>query len=138
MKIKARTIVPGKAIGEALVINDSLSFYGGVDPNTGKIIDRHSPAYGKIISGKILIFEGGRGSTVGSYVIYSLKKNGLAPKAMIVLESEAIIATGAALARIPLVDRPERNLLEIVEDGDRITLNAESNYAIIEIQKHGS
>jgi len=117
MRVRARVIVPGKAFGEALVIRDSLSFYGGVDPNTGIIIDRHSPGYGKSVAGKILIFEGGRGSTVGSYIIYALKRNGVAPKAMIALESEPIIAAGAALARIPLLDRPERNVLELIEDG---------------------
>ena len=132
MKVRLRVIVPGEAEGEALVVKDSISFYGGVDPDTGVIIDRHSPAYGAKISGKILIFEGGRGSTVGSYVIYALKRNGLAPKAMVVLESEPIIAAGAALAGIPLFDRPERNILELIDTGTRVRVRGRDKEGFIE------
>jgi predicted aconitase with swiveling domain len=105
--IRSRSISRGKAEGETLVSNEPISFFGGVDPRTGIIIERNHPLKGKSIVDKILVFSGGKGSTVGSYVIYQLAKNQKGPIGMICREAEPIIAVGAIMAGIPMVDKPE-------------------------------
>ncbi len=104
MKLKGRKIVGGKAEGELIVSQKPLSFLGGVDPETGIVTDAESDIRGESIVGKVLAFPRGKGSTVGSYVIYALKKNEKAPKAIIVGEAETIVATGAIISEIPMVD----------------------------------
>jgi predicted aconitase with swiveling domain len=87
------------------VCNKPLSFLGGVDPKTGIIQDKDQQVQGQSVADRILVFPRGRGSTVGSYVIYELKCNGLAPAGIINLEAEPIIATGAIMSSIPMIDR---------------------------------
>ncbi|OUJ18662.1 Swiveling domain associated with putative aconitase [Methanonatronarchaeum thermophilum] len=105
MKIKGRGITKGQAHGEILKTNQEISFLGGVDPNTSKITDPNHELLGQKIKNKILVFPGGKGSTVGSYVIYQLKKNNKAPKAIINIETEPIVAVGAVISKIPLIDQ---------------------------------
>ncbi|MEM2001185.1 MAG: DUF126 domain-containing protein, partial [Candidatus Methanomethylicaceae archaeon] len=93
--------------GEALVSRQGISFFGGVDPTTGLIREKGHDLCGQDVTGKVLVFPKGKGSTVGSYVLYQLKKNGHAPAGIINVETEAIIATGCILAEIPLVDKLE-------------------------------
>jgi predicted aconitase with swiveling domain len=75
MLFKGRSINPGRAEGEAVVSKEPIGFYGGVDPKTGMFIEKGHELEGKSIAGKILVFPKGKGSTVGSYVIYGLAKN---------------------------------------------------------------
>ena len=103
--IKGRKIVGGVAEGDALVSHDPVSFYGGVDPETGFIIEREHDVEGESVSGKVFVFPTGKGSTVGSYVIYRMKKLGTAPMAIVNLETEAILATGCVISNIPLIDK---------------------------------
>ena len=123
MKLKGRKIVGGKAEGELAVSQKPLSFLGGVDPETGVVTDAESDIRGESIAGKILAFPRGKGSTVGSYVIYALKKNGKAPRAIIVGEAETIVATGAIIAGIPMVDGIDVSKLK---SGMRVRVNADS------------
>jgi len=104
MRIKVRKISPGYAEGELLIANSPISFLGDVDPKTGKIINERNELYGETIVGKIFAFPYGVGSTVGSYVIYQMKKYGTAPAAIINERSEIIIAVGAIISDIPAVD----------------------------------
>lgn len=103
--------------GEAIVSRTPLSFYGGIDAKSGIVIERGHELEGKNVKDRILVFPNGKGSTVGSYVIYGLKKNGFAPKAIINKETETIVATGAILAGIPCVDKIDT---EEIRDGQRI------------------
>ena len=105
MKIKGHKVSGGKATGSALVSKAAISFLGGVDPQTGTVIEKEHPLFGKSVKGVVLVFPGGKGSTVGSYLIYQLKKNGVAPVAMINLRAEPIVAVGAIISDIPMVDR---------------------------------
>lgn len=129
MKLKGRKISGGKARGIALVSRKSLSFLGGVEPETGVIKDTESDIKGESIGGKILVFPRGKGSTVGSYVIYQLKKNGVAPAAIVVEEAETIVATGAIIAGIPMVDKVDIGKIktgQFVEvDADKGEINVE-------------
>ena len=104
-QLKGRIIYRGKAEGEALVTTMPISFYGGVDPNTGEVIEKGHELNGVSIKGKVLVFPQGKGSTVGSYTLYRLKKNGVAPAAMINKETETIVAVGAIISEIPFVDK---------------------------------
>ena len=124
--IKCRKISKGHAKGEVIVTQDSLSFLGGVDPKTGVIIDSHHELHGKKISGKILVIPSGKGSTVGSYVIFQMAKNKTAPSAIISLKAEPIIATGAIMAEIPMVDQPDADILDILKEGDIVEVDADS------------
>jgi len=124
LKLKGRRIVGGYAEGTAVVSHSPLSFYGGVDPKTGCVVERGHELEGKCVSELILVFPTGKGSTVGSYTLYQMKKLGTAPKAIINRETEIIIATGCALAEIPLIDRLERDPLEEIEIGDHVKVDA--------------
>jgi len=117
MKIKCRSISKGIAKGKLITSNQALSFLGGVDPKTGNIIDPNHDLNGKSIKDKILFIPGGKGSTVGSYVIFQMKKNNTAPKAIICLKAEPIIATGVIMSDIPMVDSPStyNELLDNIE-----------------------
>ena len=105
--IKCKNIAKGKAQGELIVSSEPVSFLGGVDPETGEVIDPNHELKGEIIKDKILFIPGGKGSTVGSYVIFQMKKNNTAPKAIICIKAEPIIVTGAIMSNIPMVDSPE-------------------------------
>ena len=131
--IKSRKISKGHAKGEIILTKEPISFLGGVDPETGTVIDSNHELQGRKISGKILVIPSGKGSTVGSYVIYQMAKNGTAPLAIIALEAEPIIATGAIMAEIPMVDRPEVDILNILKEGDLVEVDADSS--IIKILK---
>ncbi|HHN81794.1 MAG TPA: DUF126 domain-containing protein, partial [Methanomicrobia archaeon] len=102
--MKARVIKAGRARGRALVSAMALSFLGGIDPETGTVIARDSDIAGESIAGRILVFPRGKGSTVGSYILLRLKKNGVAPLAIVNELSEPIVAVGAIIADIPMVD----------------------------------
>ncbi|VVB58216.1 Uncharacterised protein [Candidatus Anstonella stagnisolia] len=104
---KGREIFAGKASGELLFSSQPISFYGGVDATNGIVVEKGHPLEGKCISGKVLAFPNGKGSTVGSYVLYRLKKAGKAPAAIVNKEAETIVAVGAIIAEIPMLDKVE-------------------------------
>ncbi len=105
MKLAGRCIYPGSAKGEALVTSQAISFFGGIDPDSGVIVERGHELEGQTIAGKVLVFPTGKGSTVGSYTLYRLRHNGLAPLAIINAECETITAVGCIIAEIPCVDK---------------------------------
>ena len=113
MQIKCHRVASGRGCGPALVTGQAISFLGNVNPETGVVVDPAHELFGESIAGKVLVFPGGKGSTVGSYVIYQLKKRDLAPAAMINLVSEPIVAVGAVISGIPLVDRVGEEVLRI-------------------------
>ena len=127
--MKGRAISPGRARGEALVSRQPIGFYGGVDPKTGIIIEKGHELEGKCVKDKILVFPCGKGSTVGSYVIYGLKKNGVAPAAIVNRETETIVATGAILAGIPCVDGID---IDKIKTGDKLLVDADEGRVELE------
>ncbi len=123
MKLQGRKIYQGTATGEALVTSMGISFFGGVDPDTGIIVEKGHQLEGQSVSGKVLVFPSGKGSTVGSYTLYRLKLNGVAPAAIVNAECETITAVGCIIAEIPCVDGiPIDQLVtgaQVVVDGER-------------------
>ncbi len=105
MKQMGRKIYKGIAEAEAIVTKDGISFYGGVDPDTGKVVEVGHELEGKIITGKVLVFPTGKGSTVGSYTMYRMKKNNTAPAAIVNKQIDTIIAVGCIISEIPCVDK---------------------------------
>lgn len=118
-QLKGRIIYKGKTQGEALVTSMPISFYGGVDPNTGIVLEKGHELQGISIKDKILVFPQGKGSTVGSYTLYRMKKNGTAPLGMINRETETIVAVGAIISEIPFVDKIE---ISKIKTGSKITI----------------
>ena len=103
--MQGRKIFKGKVVGEALVTGDDISFYGGCDPETGEIVEKDHHLEGKSVSGKILVFPSGKGSTVGSYVLYALKKADKAPLAIVNKVMDPVVAVGCIISEIPAVDQ---------------------------------
>jgi predicted aconitase with swiveling domain len=120
MKLKGRKIYKGIAEGEAIVTKDGISFYGGVDPDTGKVVEVGHELEGQSITGKILVFPTGKGSTVGSYTLYRMKKNNTAPAAIVNEQIDTIIAVGCIISEIPCVDKIDVNK---IKTGQKIVVN---------------
>lgn len=118
-----------------LVTSEGISFLSGVDPETGVVIEQGHPLEGQSIAGKVLAFPHGKGSTVGSYIIYALKRNNAAPVAIINTEAEPIIAVGAIIAEIPMVDQPTRPL-ESFPDGATVTVDGDLGQITIEEEQN--
>ena len=120
MIFRGRKVVGGTAEGEALVSRDPVSFYGGVDPDSGVITEPGHTLCGECITGKVFVFPTGKGSTVGSYVIYRMKKQGTAPVAIVNVVTEAILATGCVISSIPLVDKLDADPIKTLITGMRL------------------
>ncbi len=131
IKLKGRGVVEGFGKGEALVAKSPISFLGGVNPLTGLIVDKNHELYGKCITGKVLVFPFGKGSTVGSYTLYALAKHGTKPAAIINVETEPIIAVGCVIGKIPLVDKLDKNPIEVIKNGDLVKVYGEKGIVII-------
>jgi predicted aconitase with swiveling domain len=130
-----RTLVPGVGEGEVLVLEAPLSFWGGVDPATGDVIDVHHPQRGACVRGTVLVLPSGRGSSSSSSVLAEAIRAGTGPAALVLLEPDPIIALGAIVARelygtavpVVVVEPPSfvtgaHVRVEATSEGARITL----------------
>ena len=120
LELQGRIIKSGRAEGLALVSPEAIGFLGGVDPETGRVIEPGHALEGQCIAGRVLVFPTGKGSTVGSYTLYRMARMGTAPAAIINAESEAIVAVGAIISQIPMVDQVDTSLFE---SGDRVLVD---------------
>jgi len=96
---EGRTLVAGEARGPALVLEEPLSFWGGVDPETGRVIDVHHPQLGVLVTGRVLVMPSGRGSSSSSSVLVEAIHAGTGPVAIVMLEPDPIVALGAIVIR---------------------------------------
>jgi len=126
MELKGKAVFSGKVKGEALVTNDQIAFYGGIDPEKGTVTEKEHELEGQSFVGKILVFPSGKGSTVGSYGLYRLKDNNVAPLGMINQDCETIVAVGAIISEIPMVNKVDISKIrtgDIIEiDGDKVII----------------
>jgi uncharacterized protein len=126
---EARTLVPGTGSGEVLVLDEPLSFWGGVDPATGEVIDVRHPQRGANVAGRVLVMASGRGSSSSSSVFAEAVRAGTAPAAVVLAEPDPILALGAIVARelygraIPVVVSAEPG----VGTGDVVEVRAGSS-----------
>ena len=130
-RLKGRALVRGRAEGEAIVGRQPISFLGGVDPNTGVIVEKGHELQGLNVKGKILIFPCGKGSTVGSYILYAMAKKGTQPAGIINTTTEPIIAAGCVLANIPLMDTLEIDPTIAIFTGDFVTIDADRGFVVV-------
>ena len=128
MNWQGRKICAGQASGEALVSSMGISFFGGVDPESGMVIERGHELEGQSIAGKVLVFPKGKGSTVGSYTLYRLKQAGKAPAAIINAECETITAVGCIIAEIPCVDQVP---IDELRSGQQLEVDGEAGVVVI-------
>jgi predicted aconitase with swiveling domain len=119
IRVPARVVTAGEAAGEALVSPEPVGFLGGVDPDTGVVVEPGHSLEGERVSGRVLVFPTGKGSTVGSYTLYRLARNGLAPTAIVNAEADPVVAVGAVIAEIPMVDQVD---ISCIRTGDWIEL----------------
>jgi predicted aconitase with swiveling domain len=105
LRLRGRVIRRGEARGAALVSTEPVSFYGGVDAATGVVLEQGHPLAGRSLAGRVLVLPAGKGSTVGSYVLYRMARSGTAPAAILCRECDTVVAVGAILGEIPCVDR---------------------------------
>lgn len=126
LRLTGRVVKAGEARGAALVSPEPLGFLGGVDPETGRVIERGHPLEGQCVTGRMLVFPTGKGSTVGSYTIYRLARNGVAPAGIVNAEADPVVAVGAIIAEIPMVDQVDVSHIEnddwVQLSGDEITI----------------
>lgn len=97
-----------------------ISFLGGVNPNSGTIIERDHDLKGESVQDRVLCFPYGHGSTVGSYVLYSLAKKGLGPKAIVNQTADPVVVVGATIAEIPMVDQVN---IRYIKTGDEVEVD---------------
>jgi uncharacterized protein len=119
MILRGRVIKDGKAAGPALVSSEPMGFLGGIDAQSGMVIEKGHPLEGQCVAGTVLCFPTGKGSTVGSYTLYWMKKEGVAPAAIVNAESETIVAVGAIISALPMVDQID---LSQIQTGDWVTV----------------
>ena len=131
MIFRGRGIAKGCASGELLVSTEPISFLSGVNPDTGEVVEKGHPLEGQNLSGRVIAFDHGKGSTVGSYVIYALSKNGHAPAAIVNTEAEPIIAVGAIMGGIPMIDRIGVPVTEL-KSGTQVTVNGDTGELMYE------
>ena len=124
-----KILVQGKAQGIILKSENPINFLGTVDKKTGIISDKNHDLFEKSIKDTILVFPSGVGSSVGAYTIYSIKSNNTAPLAMICQKADLTVATGCALANIPLVIVTEKEFDDF-ENGSKILLDTDSTNPI--------
>ena len=122
MEMRGRVIKLGTAEGIALVSPQPIGFLGGVDPDTGIVVEPGHPLQGQCVAGRVLVFPTGKGSTVGSYTLYRMARSGAAPAAIVNAESEAIVAVGAIIGGIPMVDQID---IARIKTGDRLRIDGD-------------
>jgi predicted aconitase with swiveling domain/8-oxo-dGTP pyrophosphatase MutT (NUDIX family) len=128
--LQGRAISRGRAEGRALVLRSAFSFLGGVSPQTG-LLTVSSGREGETLEGRVFVFLRGKGSTVGSYTLLDLRKNGHLPSAIINESAETIVATGAVMASVPMVDGIDISL--IMDDDQLVVDGAEGTVEIVDV-----
>jgi uncharacterized protein len=131
--MKGRKVVGGCAEGEALVTRETISGWGGIDPETGIIIDRRHELAGRSIAGKVLVFQGAKGSSGWSALFHEARLNGAAPIAMIFNETTTKIALGAVVTRAPAVTSLDQDPTIAIKTGDWVRVDG--NKGTVEVTR---
>lgn len=131
--LKGRTVVAGVAEGEALVSNEAISFCGGVDPYTGNLTERRHQLRGKNLTGRVLVFPAGKGSSAWSQSAHASRIMGTNPKAMLIDEINPQTALGGLVMHIPVLTDLDQKPTEVIKTGDWVRVDADKG--IVEITK---
>ncbi len=133
--IRGRCVVGGKTAGEALVTQETISGWGGINERDGSIIERRHELVGQSFAGKILVFPGAKGSSGWSAYFHMTRLNGVMPKAMIFTRMTSKIALGAVVTRVPAMTDCDSNPLEVIETGDWVEVDADAGTIIVTKRK---
>ena len=133
--LKGRTVVKGKAAGEALVCNEAICYVGGVNLKTGDFTEKGHAFFGKNVKGKVLVYPTGKGSTGGAYSLYAVVTNGAGPAAIINRQIEQVTAVGAVISEIPVMDQVEPDPIETIKTGDHVEVDATNG--IVKVTRKG-
>jgi predicted aconitase with swiveling domain len=98
VELRGRALLAGEAAGTALVLEEPLSLWGGMDPSSGRLCDHHHPQRGATVSGRVLVMPSGRGSSSSSSVLAEAIRLGTAPAAILLQEPDEILVLGALVA----------------------------------------
>ena len=134
-RLKGRALVAGSAEGDAIVAAEPISLWGGLDPNTGEIIDRRHGLSGAVVTGRVFVFPCGKGSSTSSAVLLESIRNGTAPAAIINLRTDPIVALGAIVAdelyhrSVPVVVLPTE-AYDAIGDGDHVTVEPDGTVTV--------
>lgn len=120
-----RKIVGGRGEGVALVTSEPINFLAMVDAKTGRLTSARHQLHNRSIVGAVLVFPCSVGSSVGAYVIHSLRAYGTAPSAIVCSKADITTASGCAIAKIPVVNLPEGTPLSAVKDASLVTVDAD-------------
>lgn len=131
--LRGRKVVGGVAEGEAFVTKETISGWGGIDPNTGTIIERRHEKAGQSFKDKVLVFPGAKGSSGYSHFFHLARVAGAAPKAMLFNKMTAKAALGAVVTRAPAMTDFDRDPLAVIEDGDWVKVDADRG--VVEVTK---
>lgn len=123
--LKGKKIIGGKAAGEAIVSREPISFIGGLDPKTGFVTEKGHALEGQRITGKVLVYPTGKGSTGGSYRIYEMVHQKTAPVAFVLVERDPISVIGCIMGNIPIIDQLDQDPTEIIATGDYVEIDAD-------------
>lgn len=133
--MSGRLIAPGRARAPALVLDEPLSLWGGLDPATGRVIELRHPQHGATVSGRVLVLPAARGSSSSASVLAEAVRAGTAPAAIVLGEPDLILALGAAVAeelygvQIPILVLPADDLAAI-RDGATVDIGSEGVSAV--------
>jgi predicted aconitase with swiveling domain len=131
ININCKKIVGGRAEGLALLSNKPLNMLSMLDTKSGQIMDKDHDLFNQTLKNRILIFPNCIGSSVGAYIFYSLKINGVSPKAIIcVNKCDIITASGCAISDIPLVDGTGSSFKSL-NNNTKVTVDADKQMVII-------
>ena len=133
--LRGHKVSKGKTEGEALVSRQPISFKQGVNPKTGVVIERKHELEGVSLAEKILVFPVEKGSTQGSYAIFEMARCKVAPKGIINLRAGSIVALGAIVSDIPMMDRLDADPLEVIKTGDYVELDADNG--VVKVRHQG-
>lgn len=129
--IRGRRIAGGRAEGEALVSRAMLSFWGEVDPVTGRVIAVGHPLEGCSLKDKILVIQSTKGSSATPMVLGLAKLEGTAPAALVTVEVDGLSALGAIVQGIPMMAELERDQFDCIRTGDRVTVDADEGVVTV-------
>lgn len=131
IEIKCRGLVGGTAEGEALVARSVLSFWGEVDPMTGRVIASGHPLEGQALGGKILVIPSTKGSSATPLVIGLAHQEGNAPAAFVNTHVDALAVLGCVVNRIPMVAELEQDPFALIQTGDRVRVDADAGTVVV-------
>jgi len=133
IRLTGKRVVGGVAEGEALVTTEQISFMGGIDSASGIVKERGHQLEGKSVTGKVLVFPRGKGSSEGALKLYDMSVQGTGPVAIINIETGPIVAVGAVLGKIPTIHKLDQDPTTAISCGDFVRVDAD--IGVVEIRR---